>query len=80
MEACQETFKVQKDPLNFDSKKRFRKDNQKVTQKRFHTRYCLDGDNRIDDWGFAILGRCEKHELLKERKTFGNTDLKSFTQ
>ena len=35
---------------NYKSKHRaFRKSNQKVSQKHFHTHYCFDGHSRIDD-------------------------------
>ena len=56
---------------NYKSKHRaFRKGNQKVPQKRFHTHYCLDGHSGIDDWDFVILEQCETHEQLKERENF----------
>ena len=112
-EPCQETFKIQKGPLNCDSKKElyllkckfcsevpyvwkaktkfcyrfnnykrkhraFRKGNQKVPQKRFHTHYCLDGHSGIDDWNFMIFEQCETHKQLKERETFWQHRLKTF--
>ena len=101
-EACQETCKIQKGPLNCDSKKvlyllkckvfgevpyvekaktkfhyrfnnykskhrAFKKGNQKVPRKQFHTHYCLDEHSGIDDWDFVIFEQCETHEQLKER-------------
>ena len=57
-----------------------KKGNQKVLQKRFHAYYCLDGHSGIDDWNFLLFEQWEIHEPLKERGTFGNTDLKPFTQ
>ena len=70
-EACQETFKIQKGPLNCDSEKVlyllkckvcggvFRKGNQKVPQKRFHAHYCRDGHSGINDWDFVLFEKCE---------------------
>ena len=64
---------------NYKRKDRaFRKGNQKVPQKRFHTDYCLDGHSGIDDWNFVIFEQCETHEQLKERETFWQHRLKTF--
>ena len=64
---------------NYKSKHRaFRKDNQKVLQKRFHAHYCLDGHSGIDDWNFVIFEQCETHEQLKEKETFWQHRLKTF--
>ena len=47
---------------NYKSKHRaFRKSNQKVAQKPFHTHYCLNGHRCIEDWDFVILEQCETH-------------------
>ena len=70
-EVCQETFKIQKDPLNCDSEKvlyllkctsgkqkpnrAFRKGNQKVPQKRFRAHYCLDGHSGTNNWNSVIF-------------------------
>ena len=49
---------------NYKSKhKVFRKSNQKVPQKCFHTHYCLDGHSGIDDWDFVI----QTENLLSNR-------------
>ena len=51
---------------NYKSKHRaFRKGNQKVPQKLFHTHYFLDGHSGIEDWDFVIFEQCETQ--LKER-------------
>ena len=56
---------------NYKSKQRaFRKGNQKVSQKLFHTQYCLDGYSGIEYWDFVIFEQCETHVQLKERETF----------
>ena len=47
----------------------FRKGNQKVPQKMFHTYYCLDGNSGIEDWNFVIFEKCETHGQLKKRET-----------
>ena len=40
---------------NYKSKHRaFRKGNRKISQKRFHDHYCLDGHLGIDDWDFLF--------------------------
>ena len=45
---------------NCKSKHRaFRKGNWKVSQKLFHTHYCLDGHSGIEDWDFVIFEQCE---------------------
>ena len=45
---------------NYKSKHRvFRKANQKVPQKLFHTHYCLDGHSCTEDWDFVIFEQCE---------------------
>ena len=64
---------------NYESKHRaFRKGNQNVPQKRFHTHYCLDGQSGTDDWNFVIFEQCETHEQLRERETFWQHRLKTF--
>ena len=64
---------------NYKSKHRaFRKDNQKVSQKCFHTRYCLDGPSGIDDWNFVIFEKYETHDQLKERETLWQHRVKTF--
>ena len=64
---------------NYKSKHRaFRKGNQKVPQKLFHTHYYLDGHSRIEDWDFVIFDQCETHTQLKERETFWQNRLKTF--
>ena len=56
---------------NYKSKQRaFRKGNQKVAQKLFHTQYCLDGYSGIEYWDFVIFEQCETHAQLKERETY----------
>ena len=56
---------------NYKSKQRaFRKGNQKVSQKLFHTQYCLDGNSGIEYWDFVIFEQCETHAQLKERETY----------
>ena len=58
----------------------FRKGNLKITQKRFHDHYCLDGHLGIDDLDFTLFEQCEKHKQHQEReKPFGSSDLKLFT-
>ena len=56
----------------------FRKGNQKVPQKLFHTHYCLDGHSYSEDWDFVIFEQCETHAQLKERETFWQHRLKTF--
>ena len=64
---------------NYKSKHNaFRKGNQKVTQKRFQSHYCFDGNSGIDDWNFVIFERCETHEQKKEKETFWQHRLKNF--
>ena len=64
---------------NYKSKHRaFRKGNRKVSQKLFHTHYCLDGHSGIEDWDFVIFEQCETHAQLKERETFWQQRLKTF--
>ena len=64
---------------NYKSKYRaFRKGNQKVPEKLFDNRYCLDGHSDIEDWKFSIFEQSETHAQLKERETFWQHGLKTF--
>ena len=64
---------------NYKSKHRaFRKGNQKVPQKLFHTHYCLDGHSGIEDWDFVIFEQCKTYAQLKERETFWKYRVKTF--
>ena len=56
----------------------FRKGNQRVPQKQFHTHYCLDGHSNIEDWDFVIFEQCETRVQLKERETFWQHRFKTF--
>ena len=65
---------------NYKSKHRaFRKGNRKIPQKRFHDHYCLDDHLGIDDWDFTLFEQCETHKQLKERETFWQHQLKTFS-
>ena len=56
----------------------FRKGNQKVLQKKFHTQYCLNGHSAIEDWDFVIFEQYETHAQLKKRETFWQHGFKTF--
>ena len=56
----------------------FRKSNQKVPKKQFHTQYCLDGHSAIEDWDFVTFEQCKTHVQLNERETFWQHRLKTF--
>ena len=63
----------------YESKHRvFRKGNRKVPQKVFHTHYCPDDHNGIEDWEFAVFDQCEIHAQLMERETFWQHRFKTF--
>ena len=56
---------------DYKSKHRaFRKGNQKIPQKLFHNRYCLDGHLGTDDWDFTLFEQYGTYQQLKERETF----------
>ena len=83
--VCGEVPCIRKQKTNFASfsnrkskHRTFRRGNQKVPQKCFHTHYCHGGHNGTDDWDFVIFEHCETHEQLIEREDFCNTDLKPF--
>ena len=64
---------------NYKSKHRsFRKGNQNVPQKRFHSHYIQDCHRGIDDWEVTLYEKCETYKQLKERETFWQHKLKSF--
>ena len=56
----------------------FRRGNRKISQKLFHTHYCLDGHSSIEDWYFVIFEQCKTHAQLKKRETFWQHRLETF--
>ena len=52
---------------------------RKVSQPSFHKHYGQRSHNGIDDWKFALIEQCETHEQLKERETFWQHRLKTFS-
>ena len=64
---------------NYKSKHRpFRKWEQNVPQKRFHSHYIQDCHRGIDDWEVTLFEKCETHKQIKERETFWQHKLKTF--
>ena len=64
---------------NYKSKHRaFRKGNQKVPQKRFHSHFMQTNHEGINDWEFTLIEQCQTHEELKRRETYWQHRLKTF--
>ena len=56
----------------------FGKKTEKIIQKLFYNRYCLDCHLGTDDWDFSVFEKCETHKQLKEREMFWQHWLKNF--